>query len=122
MADQGFPKKSRLLSEKDFNPVFSRCQFRLSNRLFLILAIYNPGPDSRLGIVVPKKNIDTAVQRNRIKRIIRESFRLTKADFATIDLVVLVKKGPDGLSNKEIRDQLETLFAELSARDGRKRT
>jgi ribonuclease P protein component len=117
LADKGFPKTSRLLCAKDYGPVFNSARFRISNRHCLILAIYNDRPNSRLGIVVAKKNIASAVERNRIKRIIRESFRLSKPGFATIDIVVLVKRGLDCLSNREISKQIIGLYGELSTKE-----
>lgn len=111
--DLGFPKTSRLLSPNDYGPVFKQTEYRVSNRCLLMLAINNEISPSRLGIVVAKKNIPKAVQRNRIKRIIRESFRIKQAEFATIDLVVLAKKGLDKLENEEIQKQVAILFYEL---------
>jgi ribonuclease P protein component len=113
-ASLGFPKLSRLLSAKDYGPVFKQPNFRVSSRYLLMLAKSSDSSASRLGIVVAKKNIPKAVQRNRIKRLLRESFRIRKLDFATIDLVVLAKKGFDALENHEIRAQIDTLFQELS--------
>lgn len=113
MVNQGFPKLSRLLNAKDYSPVFKQPDYRVSNRYFLFLVLGSDTPSSRLGIVVAKKNISKAVQRNRIKRIIRETFRANKFDLGTIDLVVLARKNLDLLSSKEIHAQLETLFKEL---------
>lgn len=114
MTDQGFPKASRLLSEKEFTPVFGQPDFRVSSRFLLVLARASDLPQARLGIVVGKKNVARAVQRNRIKRMIRESFRRRKSDFGTIDLVVLARKGLDGFDNCDIQAQLHSLFDELS--------
>jgi ribonuclease P protein component len=119
VVESSFPKTSRLLSPKDYGPVFKRPTLRVSSRYFLILALSTSKPDSRLGIVVAKKNIRTAVQRNRIKRLLRESFRLKKMDFATIDIVVLAKKGLDALENSEARAQIDTLFNELAQKQER---
>lgn len=79
-----------------------------------MLALKKENNNSRLGIVIAKKNIKTAVQRNRLKRLLRESFRIKSPDFGTIDLVVLVRKGLDALENKEIRLQIDSLFSELA--------
>ena len=68
MADQGLPKQSRLLGSSDFSPVFNQPDFRVSNRFLLVLAKTSIYPGARLGIVVARKNIRLAVQRNRIKR------------------------------------------------------
>jgi ribonuclease P protein component len=46
---------------------------------------------SRLGMIVPKKIIATAVARNRVKRLIRESFRLNQCELAGLDVVARIK-------------------------------
>ena len=111
--NSGFPKLSRLLNAKAFGPVFKNPDCRVSNRHMLMLSLNSSLPSSRLGIVVAKKNIPTAVHRNRIKRILRESFRIRKTDFGTIDIVVLARKGLGSLENQEVRTQINTLFDEL---------
>lgn len=49
-------------------------------------------PWARLGIVVAKKNVKLAVARNRLKRIVRESFRLQQQSLHGLDIVVVIKK------------------------------
>lgn len=116
MAEQGFPKQARLLVPGDFQPVFSRPDVRVSSRYVLLLARFTKRPGPRLGVVVGRKNVKSAVQRNRIKRIVRESFRLRKAEFGTIDIVVLARKGLDRFDNSDIHAQLGSLFDELCGR------
>ncbi len=111
MAKLGFTKASRLLGPSQFNPVFQEANYKLSSATVLILA--RKSSMTRLGVVVAKKNIKSAVQRNRIKRLIRESFRLRKQEFDTIDLVVLVRRGLDQMENLEILNQLNKLFDDL---------
>ena len=110
MADHGFAKASRLLNASDYSAVFNNTHFKVSCRYFLVLAKRNEAPNSRLGLVVAKKNIPTAVQRNRIKRLIRNSFRLQQINSAGLDLVVLVRKGADKLSNQKINSALTQLW------------
>tara|TARA_R110000772_G_scaffold26389_11_gene68090 strand:+ start:7038 stop:7448 length:411 start_codon:yes stop_codon:yes gene_type:complete len=112
MAKQGFSKAARLLGPAQFNPVFQKTAFKLSSPVILILVGNSDGPP-RLGIIVAKKHIKTAVQRNRLKRIIRESFRLRQAEFGTIDLVVLARHGLDQLDNREVQVQMNKLLDEL---------
>ncbi len=49
-------------------------------------------PWARLGIVVAKKNVRLAVARNRLKRIVRESFRQQQDSLQGLDVVVIIKK------------------------------
>jgi len=73
-----FPKGKRLLTRLDYSRVFSGSK-RIQNKAFTLLVHYNnESKSSKLGLVVSKKVHKTAVQRNRIKRLIRESFRTNK--------------------------------------------
>lgn len=56
-------------------------------------------PQARLGIVVAKKNIKLAVDRNRLKRLVRESFRKQQLGLLGLDIVVIIKKDATGLSD-----------------------
>ncbi|MCG8416279.1 MAG: ribonuclease P protein component [Pseudomonadales bacterium] len=113
MTSTGFPKASRLLNASDFDAVFANNQFKVANRHFLVLALNAQISSSRLGMVVAKKNIPLAVQRNRIRRLIRDSFRNSSERLEQLDIVVLVRKGTDKLGNPEIRSSLETLWRDL---------
>ncbi|CAE7163569.1 rnpA [Symbiodinium microadriaticum] len=115
VANSGFSKALRLQNASEFEAVFSRNRFKVSNRYFLILALPSDHC-SRLGIVVAKKNIAKAVQRNRVKRLIRESFRLSAEIPEGLDIVVLVRKGVDTLANDDIRRNLQRLWLDLASR------
>ncbi len=101
-----FTKSLRLLCAADFKPVFDDAPFRASHQYFLILARLNQQPHARLGLVMAKKHLRHAVDRNRMKRQIRESFRLQQQALAGLDIVVLSRKGMDNLSNTEFSLQL----------------
>lgn len=74
----------------DFSSVF---RFRCSHRgaLLDVLAAPNGLDVSRLGMIVPKKVIRTAVGRNRVKRLLREWFRLGQADITGLDVIARLK-------------------------------
>lgn len=57
-----------------------------------MLAVKNDFDHPRLGLVVAKKHIRKAVQRNRIKRVIRDNFRRHRHSIMNIDIVVLARK------------------------------
>ena len=82
---------NKLRRSKDFAAVFLS-RNRSSDKLFLFLAIDNDKNEARLGLAVPKRNVTKAVERNRVKRLIRESFRLRKKKLKGKDVVVFVKK------------------------------
>lgn len=77
-----------------------------------MLAIPNQKNHARIGLVVAKKNIKLAVQRNRIKRILRESFRLNQ-HLPAMDIVVLTRPKIDQLDNKSLQSSCEKLFNKL---------
>lgn len=69
---------------------------------------------SRLGLAIAKKSIRSAVGRNRIKRLIRESFR--EQSLPSVDLVILANKAIDELSNQQLRIGLERCWQRLIVR------
>jgi ribonuclease P protein component len=69
---------------------------------------------SRLGIVVAKKKVRRAHERNRIKRIARESFRLNQQAIASLDIVVMPKIGIEDISNAELHQQLKFAWQKLN--------
>lgn len=75
MAEQSFPASHRLLKSSEFDLIFKQCDRRLANSSLLVLAKRNQRGFNRLGMVVSKRNMPRAVDRNRIKRLIREAFR-----------------------------------------------
>ncbi|ODS24453.1 ribonuclease P protein component [Candidatus Endobugula sertula] len=97
-----FCKLQRLLNAGDFQNVFSGPPFRSSHQHCLILAKPNKLSYARLGLIIAKKHIRLAVQRNRIKRLIRESFRQQQRNLVGIDAIVLARKGLGDLDNPTI--------------------
>lgn len=84
----GHLKKMRKTDE--FSSVFRFRCVRTTPGLDL-LAAPNGLDFGRLGLIVPKKIISTAVGRNRVKRLIRESFRLNQAELVGLDVVARIK-------------------------------
>lgn len=70
----------------------------------------------RLGLVIAKKNIKLAVGRNRVKRLIRESFRSRQHQLPAIDAIVLARKGLDQLNNGDIDKILDKLWQKLQTK------
>ncbi len=98
----GFNKSQRLLNSTEFQNVFSDPPFRASHQRCLILAKPNNLGTNRLGLIIAKKHIRLAVERNRIKRLIRESFRHLPRNNCGIDAIVLARKGLGELDNLAI--------------------
>lgn len=110
-----FNRELRLLTPGQFQNVFSN-PLRFGSSHFTILVKKNPDNINRLGLAVAKKRVKLAVQRNRIKRLTRESFRLHQHDLPNIDIVVLVKSGIDNLDNATINKQLVKIWRKIIQR------
>ncbi len=84
----------RLRQSKEFDEVFRRSQ-RSTDKWVTVLARSNRKGLARLGLAISKKCARKAVERNRIKRIVRESFRHNKHCLRGLDLVIVGRKGPE---------------------------
>lgn len=104
---QTFGKSLRLLNSGDFQRVFDSPCFRISHQNLLLLACHNGYGFPRLGLVVAKKHLRLAVDRNRIKRLCRESFRKRQTDLADLDLIVLSRHGLDKFENTDVFSLLD---------------
>jgi ribonuclease P protein component len=71
----------------------------------------------RLGVIVAKKNVGKAVQRNRIKRLIRETFRIRKCDLKQADLVVMARKGLQTVENNQCQTYIHELMDEIKKKN-----
>lgn len=80
---------------------------------FVLLVLENSVKNSRLGITVTRK-VGNAVQRNRLKRIIREFFRKTHNEYPIMDYSIIVKRGSTRLSSSEMTIELKTLFLKMA--------
>lgn len=114
MSDFGFSKKLRLLGAADFQPVFKNARYKVSCQQLLLLAYDSGTPFPRLGLVIAKKNIAKAVQRNRVKRLLRESFRHNQGLLPTVDIVILARSGLATLTNEQITKKIERHWADLA--------
>jgi ribonuclease P protein component len=102
-----FPTKCRLKTKGQFKIVFTKGKKVLSN--WFAIFYYKNGLDySRIGIVATKKNLPSAVMRNKFKRIVRESFRLAAKNRAEgVDIVVFAYKKAANLSTDDLRKWLD---------------
>lgn len=112
----GFSKARRLLTSEDYKQVFDQTDLKVSCREVLILARCQKQQPPRLGLVIAKKNVRLAVHRNRIKRQVRESFRLCQTELAGLDIIVLARRGVDQLDNATLRSRLDHLWQQLQRR------
>ena len=110
-----FDKAKRLLTPRDYQSVFSNPVKFFQPGLF-VLCHANNLDYSRLGLAVSKKNLPRAVDRNRIKRLIRESFRVSIHN-KCVDVVVLTRNPIINMDNTQIFEQLDWLWQRINKRD-----
>jgi ribonuclease P protein component len=105
MKSFSFPKEQRLLNRKDFVNL-NRDGKRYRADHFTVLTKANALITARLGITVNKR-IGNAVRRNRIKRLVREFFRLNKESFQKgCDVVIIANRGAQDLVFRDIEREL----------------
>lgn len=112
--EQSFRKHERVRKRKDYSRIYKNGA-RLYLENFLVLIHPNEEGTRRLGITVGKR-IGNSVKRNRIKRLLREFFRLHKDSLpAGADIVITVRKDVSARSLQEITRELESLSQKQSA-------
>ena len=70
-------------------------------------------PPARLGLAVAKKRARRAVDRNRIKRVARESFRHVRAELTGLDVVIMNRDAAKDATAPELRRSLDALWSRL---------
>ncbi|WP_040977000.1 ribonuclease P protein component [Necropsobacter massiliensis] len=109
MITLNFPRELRLLTPVQFKYVFQQ-PLRASTPEITILARPNHLSFCRLGLTVAKKHLKRAHDRNRIKRICRESFRLRQHQLPAYDFVIVAKQGIGKLDNRALFLTLDKLW------------
>ncbi len=107
-----FRPRQRLRTAAEFDRVFRR-GVRLDGTLFLLVAAPNGGGYDRLGLAVSRR-VGGAVTRNRVRRLLRESFRrLERGARPSVDLVILGKPALKGAGLAEVSRELGTRLQRL---------
>lgn len=110
-----FPRRARLLKPDDFKATFESGK-REQQPLFSAVVAKGHGEQARLGLAVARKAVADAHDRNRIKRHIRESFRLNQHRLPFVDLVILPRTAAAQASAEELRLQLDKLWTRVAER------
>jgi ribonuclease P protein component len=106
------PAQRRLRRKTDFEAVRAQGQ-RLANGFFSVTLKPNEEKLPRLGLAVSIKTTGSGVERNRIRRAIRESFRLHQHELPHVDMVVSARTRARGASSGELRAALDLLWTDL---------
>lgn len=107
-----FVRSKRLVTKRDYSVVFKSANKTVTTD-FIVLHKKNSFTHARLGLAISKKALPKAVQRNRIKRILRESFR-NRNELPNIDLVFLAKHNIASQDNRSILNGLTILWDKLN--------
>ncbi len=105
MVNRRFRRRSRLLDSSAYSRVFKKAE-RSRDKMFTILYKENGESEARLGLAISKKHCRSAVGRNRLKRVVRESFRHSHAVLKGLDVVVLNQPAAMRAINKVLFDSL----------------
>lgn len=111
-----FSRHDRLLRSSEFEYVFARVKHKIRAGQFTLLVRENNYSHSRIGLIVAKRKIKKATARQRIKRLIRESFRLNKIQISHWDIICIVQSGAGQRTNPELFKDLEVAWKKLAAR------
>jgi len=112
-----FPRAQRLTSGQEYTRVFGGAD-RSADRFFTVLAKLNEFSHARLGLAISRRVAPRAVDRNRIRRLARESFR--HLDLAPLDYVVMARREALSSANSSIQTSLDRHFTRLSSLAGAK--
>ena len=103
-----FPKAARLRHRQDFLRAQAQGK-RLYTRHFGVTLAPMAENHPRLGLVVTRR-LGKAVQRNRVKRLLREFFRRHQTGLPAFDLVIMAKKGAAALEYHQVEEELGRLL------------
>lgn len=104
-----FPKKLRITKPEEFRYLFRTGKKLHTENLVLYIKSNSLG-HPRIGISIGRKAAAKSVDRNRIKRLLRESFRTNKTDFNENDIIVVVK---NNISQSKMSDVLSEIKSAL---------
>ena len=104
----------RLRSKLQFDAVHAGGR-RLDDRFFALRVKPNGLAHPRVGLAVAVKTAGNAVKRNRLRRLVRESFRLAQRELPAVDIVVAAKFAAAGAPATSLRDSLATLWKRVAS-------
>jgi ribonuclease P protein component len=107
-----FPRHARLRHPREFEAVLAAGR-RVQERFLTCAFAANALAHARLGLAVSARAVPQAVQRNRIKRQVREAFRRQWPQLPALDLVVLARGGAGTAASPQLRVELDALWRRL---------
>jgi ribonuclease P protein component len=110
-----FSARQRLRNQAEFEHVYKSGQ-RHNQTYFQVIARANTLGFARLGLSIAARAIPRAVGRNRIRRLVREVFRLSQHELPALDLVVATRPAADAASAAELRADLARALSAIRSK------
>ena len=109
-------KQSKLIKTDDFSSVFN-FRKRIASKFLVMRFKPNESDFPRLGLIVAKKTAKLAVNRNYMRRVLRELFRLSQHEIAALDLVIQVQKNFEKPDYSIIKKEFDYLLSKLPTKE-----
>lgn len=110
-----FPPQRRVRRKVDFEAAYKRGR-RFSDGLFIMTVRANESDGPRLGLAIAARTIGNAVARNRLRRLIRESFRHAQHRLPAADIIVGAKVGARSAPDPVRRQSLSALWNKIASK------
>lgn len=107
----GFGRANRLTRHAEFNRVLRHRTVRLSSDPFVAFAAPGASGVPRLGMIVGRRQLSRAVDRNRVKRVVRESFRRARCRLPELDIVIQLVRP---VTNQDLNGALDGIWERLA--------
>jgi ribonuclease P protein component len=115
LLDFSFTRQAKIVKTDDFSSVFN-LRKRFASQHLVVRYRLNEVNMPRLGLIVSKKTAKLAVQRNYMRRVLRELFRLNQLGLPALDMVVQVQKTFEKSDFFVIKQEYESLLQKLSTK------
>jgi ribonuclease P protein component len=112
MVAAGLPREARICRAGDF-AALRQASGRLGGRCFSVRYRPNGLDHARLGLAISKRVSKRAVDRNRLKRLVRESFRRVRQQLPPVDLMVMAREQALSLPGAALLAELDALWRKL---------
>jgi ribonuclease P protein component len=107
-----FSSRQRIRATADFDNVYKNGR-RGGDNYFGVAYRTSDGANARLGMSVGVRMLGSSVGRNRLRRLIRESFRQHQHELPAVDIVITARTAARGAAAKDLRTSLETHWQNL---------
>lgn len=109
-----YAKSQRIADRADIQRIFSTKKSVGARGISVFYLKKSVSDVARIAIIVSKKSAKLAVQRNRIRRIVRESFRHSQHRLVGCDIIVLIRQAAEALTNQQLRQLTDEQWKKIS--------